>query len=370
MPTKKTEATENAVTSLIIYRDKNFRETSEGRAVATWADVTTDKALKRAADIERDKKRDASEFFGFCQKPIEEITADDVREWSKLLQRKKRTVRAGKDAAGKPLYREIVGLKPATIATKIAHLSAFFEWLRGTELGAFMNFNPARIARPSQAYSSESTQSLSDEEITRLWQVIADHAHKKSGKGEQDVLALRDYAIFRLFMATGMRRSEILNLTGKEVQPYKEGLLIRAKVKGGDYKKREIADPQIREGLESYLAATGRAASNFYERGRALWLRHDRAEQTGSTPMSSHAFAERMKIYAREAGIGKFHLHQLRHTFARLVSEESGSIIETQDALDHKNVNTTRVYVQKVGIKRDKFSSRIQERIKPKKDAD
>ena len=36
--------------------------------------------------------------------------------------------------------------------------------------------------------------------------------------------------------------------------------------------------------------------------------------------------------------------------FARWVSESTGSIIETQDALGHKHASTTRVYVQRVAV--------------------
>jgi len=39
--------------------------------------------------------------------------------------------------------------------------------------------------------------------------------------------------------------------------------------------------------------------------------------------------------YAEASGIGHFHIHQFRHTFARIVAEESGSIIEAQEALEH-----------------------------------
>jgi integrase len=69
-----------------------------------------------------------------------------------------------------------------------------------------------------------------------------------------------------------------------------------------------------------------------------------------------------MKRYARQAGISRFHLHQTRHTFARIVAEETGSITATQDALDHKNPSTTRVYVRRIAIKKDKHSTRILSR--------
>lgn len=66
-----------------------------------------------------------------------------------------------------------------------------------------------------------------------------------------------------------------------------------------------------------------------------------------------------MKFYAREAGIKDFHLHQTRHTFARLVAEQTGSIVETQDALGHRDAATTRVYVRRIAVKRDKHSEQI-----------
>lgn len=71
-----------------------------------------------------------------------------------------------------------------------------------------------------------------------------------------------------------------------------------------------------------------------------------------------------MKEYAKEAGIGRFHVHQLRHTFARIAGESSGSLVETQEALGHKNLATTRVYMQRIPVKRDKFGAEIAKRLK------
>ncbi len=58
------------------------------------------------------------------------------------------------------------------------------------------------------------------------------------------------------------------------------------------------------------------------------------------------------------------HLHQTRHTFARIVQDTTGSFNETQEALDHANLATTRVYVQRIAVKADKHSRNIAERMK------
>ncbi|HEV7857985.1 MAG TPA: tyrosine-type recombinase/integrase [Pyrinomonadaceae bacterium] len=82
-------------------------------------------------------------------------------------------------------------------------------------------------------------------------------------------------------------------------------------------------------------------------------------------PLTSHAVVKNLKHYAQIAKLKGFHLHQTRHTFARIFAEESGSIMETQEVLDHVNVATTRAYMQRIAIKRDKFSASIKRRITP-----
>ena len=72
-------------------------------------------------------------------------------------------------------------------------------------------------------------------------------------------------------------------------------------------------------------------------------------------------------IYARVSLLSSFYRwamsrHQTRRTFARIVSEMTGSIADTQNALDHKNPTTTMVYVQRIGIKRDRYSSGVLDR--------
>ena len=79
--------------------------------------------------------------------------------------------------------------------------------------------------------------------------------------------------------------------------------------------------------------------------------------------MTSHAFVLNLKRYAADAGIARIHLHQTRHTFARMISEDTGSIIEVQDALGHRSASTTRVYVQRVAVKRDRYSEALGQRL-------
>jgi integrase len=49
---------------------------------------------------------------------------------------------------------------------------------------------------------------------------------------------------------------------------------------------------------------------------------------------------------------------------ARIVAEESGSIIETQEALGHKDIQTTQIYINRIKFKKDKHSRNMRERIR------
>ncbi|MEM6530704.1 MAG: tyrosine-type recombinase/integrase [Chloroflexota bacterium] len=61
--------------------------------------------------------------------------------------------------------------------------------------------------------------------------------------------------------------------------------------------------------------------------------------------------------------MGKIHLHQTRHTVARMVGEQAGDLSEVQTVLGHQNLATTRVYLDRVAVKKDKHSQNIAGRL-------
>lgn len=252
---------------------------------------------------------------------------------------------------------EAQGLKPTTVYGRISKLSSFYEWaMRDPELGKVITSNPVRLARPKapRAYQTESARSLTDDQIRSVVSLIG----RKAASG--NIIAKRDYALLLFYLITGMRRSEVINLRGRDVEERDGFLIIKCKVKGSDYVEREVRDPAVRDALIDYLSTSGRAKA--LKTNSPLWTRHDRAGKPGAA-LTSHAFAHNLKLYARGAGVSKIHIHQMRHTFARIVADETGSIVETQDALGHRHVSTTRVYVQRIAVKRDKYSERVSRRI-------
>jgi site-specific recombinase XerD len=303
-------------------------------AVSLWASATTGESERRR-DLLRDKQRIVLSFFRHVGKLPGEVEPGDVQEWLKDLEGK--------------------GISAGTIYQHACLLSSFYSWaLKDPEVGHRVRRNPARLARPRapKPYQTESVKALSDEEVGAL--VSAVRSHALSG----DVVGKRDYALLLLYLATGLRRQEAISLRGKDVH-VGETLVLEYRAKGGDYRSREVREPQVKEALMGYLSSAKRL--HALKTDAPLWTRHDRAGKSGEA-LTSHCFVKNLKKYAKKAGVESLHLHRTRHTFARIVSEFTGDVTATQNALDHQNRSTTRIYVQRIAIKRDLYSEEISRR--------
>lgn len=308
--------------------------------VESWLTRCVNSSLKRANDIRNDKSKAVFDFFDFCSKRAEQVLPSDVEEWRWSLKTE--------------------GLADGTVYNRISALSQFFEYLRN-EAGMMrlIPINPARVSLPKAAkpFQSESVKALSREELGRLLEVVAGHAR------DQKPVHLRDLAILQFYVATGRRRAEIINLRGNSIEIKNERFFIKTRVKGGFFLNFELDDETTRNALFEYLRATGR--TGIFGEDEPIWLRHDKGVGSNKKKgLTSHGFARRMEIYAREAGIKHFHIHRLRHTFAKIVSEYSESMAETQEALGHSNIKTTQIYVQRLAVKKDKHSKSIRDALK------
>jgi site-specific recombinase XerD len=303
-------------------------------AVSLWASATTSESERRA-DLLRDKQRIVLSFFRHTEKLPSEVEPADVQGWLRDLEEK--------------------GISASTCYQHACLLSSFYSWaMKDPEVGRHVRRNPARLARPKapKPYQTESVKALSDEDVGAL--VTALWVRAQAG----DVVGKRDYALLLLYLTTGLRRQEAIGLRGKDVH-VSETLVLEYRAKGGDYRSREVREPQVKDALLGYLMASDRL--HALKTDAPLWTRHDRAGKPGEA-LTSHCFVKNLKKYAKEAGVEGFHLHRTRHTFARIVSEVTGDITATQNALDHQSRSTTRVYVQRIAVKSDLYSKEISKR--------
>src|SRR5262245_4278590 len=306
-------------------------------AITLWAEASTRAETRDREERLRDKRLIVRSFLHYVGKHPAEVEPMDVRAWRKHLELEK---------------------SQNTVYSYLSRVSSFYEWLRRyPEIKDHLRGNPVSMVRPSapRPYQTEKTKAWTDEEMNAILDAIAAEAEKGS------VHALRDYAVTLFYLFSGLRRNELFGLRGNDIELQEDGRIVRYKRKGGKVQRREVAHADVREALLAYLKKSKRLS--VLHTGAPLWTRHDRAGEPG-LQLTSRSFANNLKKYAARAGIRQVNIHQTRHTYAQIIFEDSGDLLETQSSLDHENQATTRVYVNTIAVKRDKHSDRIARRIR------
>lgn len=322
-------------TSMQLVPQTNELPLSLRTALAMWADNTTQSTSRRRHDLLRDKQRMAGDFFQFVGKPADQVRPADVKAWQAELERR--------------------ALSHATVYSMVSKVSSFYSWAMANipEMAERIGFNPVQLARPRAPRPYGNAKALKDEEVYRLLAQVP-----------TDTLpGLRDRALLHFYLLTGHRREEVIRLCWGDINTNGK-VTINWRNKGGDYTEEEVhADTwrHLWKYLHAYLQASGRLKD--MQPDDYLWVRHDPGSRADGNRLTSHAFAKRFKMYARQAGLGNKHLHQLRHTFGRMVAEETGDLAAVQKAMGHKNIADTRHYVRQVAVKKDTYSQAIAQRL-------
>jgi len=151
------------------------------------------------------------------------------------------------------------------------------------------------------------------------------------------LLGYRDRTILETLYATGIRKSELMNLTTNDVN-LEEGVL---RINGGKFNKDRVV-PLTRLAcsfLETYLKAIrpallqGRVSDRVFISQRAA-------------PLSKNALGEVVEKYARQAGLNK-HVtcHIWRHSCATHLVKNRANLRHVQELLGHRDLSTTERYL-------------------------
>ena len=103
----------------------------------------------------------------------------------------------------------------------------------------------------------------------------------------------------QLSLPKRLRRNEIFDLRGSDVELLKGGLIVRYK-RRGKYHRKEVARVEVRDALHVYLKKSKRLS--VLHTNEPLWTRHDRAGEPGPQ-LTSRSYANNMKKYAAKAGM-------------------------------------------------------------------
>ena len=141
----------------------------------------------------------------------------------------------------------------------------------------------------------------------------------------------RDYAIFQVFLQTGVRVSELVDLAIDDVDFNARTLHVHGK---GDVERTIPLEQKVLKAIKNYLAIRG---DNYPDH---LFLNRY------GEPLGERGVQKLVGHYHRQAGITKkASPHVLRHTFATHKAKNGVSAFKLKDWLGHQNLNTTQIYV-------------------------
>lgn len=215
------------------------------------------------------------------------------------------------------------GYAPSTVARKIAAVKSFFHSLAEQRLIAA---DPAaHLSSPKIKKSVPKT--IGGDELERLL------AAPRAGNSPKH---LRDSALLELLASTGMRVTEVVNLSLSDMDWEKAEVVCRGKAE----RNRRIPMGPARASLETYLHTARPALAN--DASPEIFFLNHRGKK-----LTRQGVWLIIKEAAEAAGINvEVTPHTLRHSFAKSLVGTGESLRRVQELLGHANLSTTQVYRQ------------------------
>jgi len=178
--------------------------------------------------------------------------------------------------------------------------------------------NPVRLKRHAGKREKRVPRDLHDDDIERVW---------------QEILSSRDRAWFALMVRAGLRVGEVVDLKLSDILNKPEG----------ERPARILAYGKGRKERVVLLSADAYAVLSVWlaERGESplehIFLNEHRQ------PLSANGIEWLLKGYGKAVGL-QLTPHQLRHTYARQLTEVGMPITSLGKLMGHSQISTTQIY--------------------------
>ena len=250
-------------------------------------------------------KQTIDRFLCFINKPINQITTDDIRFYLAHRQTKD-------------------GISIVTMENERRNLHSFFGWL------AEENYITRNICRPIKKIKTAKVKkkAFTDVEI----QKIKDACKVEKGYCAEEK-SKRNIALIEFLISTGCRAGEISGLKREKVDLEHNC----ATVLGKGNKERTVYLSEIcKMRLVEYWDYTGDKEYAF-------------SAVVSGKRNNFHWEVSGIEIAVRElgkvAGVNNCHPHRFRRTCATMALKKGMSIVDVQRMLGHENLDTTKIYL-------------------------
>lgn len=214
------------------------------------------------------------------------------------------------------------GLAAATIARKLAAIKAFYRFMTAE---GYMDANPAEVVEAGTK-GIKLPRVLSEDEVVRLL-------------SQPDITTaegFRDRTMLEVLYATGMRVSELINLTLERVDLNMKYIIAFGK---GSKERIVPLGSVAAEFLQHYLEKVRPKLTHAGRNTNIVFLAF------GGHELTRQRFWQIIRAYGRKANINKaLTPHILRHSFATHLLDNGADLRSVQELLGHSDISTTQIY--------------------------
>ena len=221
-------------------------------------------------------------------------------------------------------YLESKGYARKSVARKISSLRTFYGFLvkeNHIDINIFETLETPKIPK-------KLPELIQDDEI--------DHLFKSIDKNKP--LGFRNYVILDLLFSAGLRASELIDMTIKDIQLEREQILIHGK---GSKDRYIPLHQHLIDDLRHYLTYT---RPILLSKGQDIHTLHVFINYKGA-PLTVRGLQVIIKDILKKSGeTYNLHPHMLRHAFATTLLNHGADLRVVQELLGHEHLKSTQIY--------------------------
>jgi len=223
------------------------------------------------------------------------------------------------------------GLSNATYNLNVSNIKKFLEY----------------NGRKGFEYKTEKTEAYGKTRLVSesgFRNVIRYLEERKGTAGKKHAKHLRDYIIFNVLYLTGLRKAEVINLKHSDIKLEAGEFVYSARLKRGKEIKKQFPEHLI-ESINELKALEGKGDEDYI---------FTSIYTAGKGRLSARALNKILNTYYKKInGTDEtVTVHSIRNLSGYKVFQITKDIIKTQQHLNHSQLNTTQVYLEKLQSKK------------------
>lgn len=225
--------------------------------------------------------------------------------------------------------------KANTVATKLAIVRSFFEYLKA---GGLIPLNPAstRLVTPPELPSEPQGRALTAKEVRYLL----------SGPDRSKPEGARDYALMLVMLRLSLRLAEVSTLRASTIKWSHGRWILRCKIKGGKEETWPLPK-DVKQAIDDYLKLDAQRRRTLHCDGDDAYLFQpiiNYRTLVFDKPLSPRMIQKIVARWGQFTGVGKVTPHDLRRTVVTKLLNDGRTYREVQMVTKHKDPKTIMRY--------------------------